>query len=58
VPSIKEYWVLDARDDPEHPRLIVHRRHGRRWRILRFDGGERYTTRLLPDFELILDSRS
>src|SRR5262245_40649464 len=30
--SIKEYWVLDARD-PEQPVLPAYQRHGRRWRI-------------------------
>jgi Uma2 family endonuclease len=58
VPSIKEYWVLDTREDVEQPRLLAHRRHGRKWRALTVEGGEQYTTRLLPDFELLLDSRS
>jgi hypothetical protein len=30
VPSIREYWVVDARDDPEQPTLIQHRRRGQR----------------------------
>jgi Uma2 family endonuclease len=57
VPSIKEYWVLDARDDPEHPMLRVHRRHGKKWRIRDLAGGDTYTTNLLPGLELVLDVR-
>jgi Uma2 family endonuclease len=58
VPSIKEYWVFDARSDAEHPELIAHRRHGRRWRVGTVAGGSLYTTSLLPDFELTLNTRS
>jgi Uma2 family endonuclease len=58
VPSVKEYWVLDARDDADYPRLRAHRRHGGRWRVLEVGPGAAYTTRLLPDFELVLDSRT
>lgn len=54
VPSIREYWVLDGRTSPAQPSLLVHRRHGRQWRIREFAAGEIYTTRLLPDFELRL----
>ncbi len=58
VPSIKEYWVIDTREDVEHPRMLVHRRgRGRKWRSLDVGPDERYTTPLLPDFELILDLR-
>jgi Uma2 family endonuclease len=57
VPSIKEYWLLDTREDPERPLLRVHRRHGRRWRIIDIAPGATYTTRLLPGFELLLDPR-
>jgi len=58
VPSIKEYWVLDTRQDTDRPRLIVHRRHGKRWRVYEFEGGSTYTTRLLPGFTLTLDVRT
>ena len=58
VPSIKEYWVLDAREDPEHPTLTVYRRRGKKWQPLDIGPNDIYTTRLLPGFELILDSRS
>jgi Uma2 family endonuclease len=55
VPSIKEYWILDGRDDPDRPTLIVRRRHGKRWVVRRHEGGETFTTRLLPGFELLID---
>jgi len=58
VPSIREYWVLDAREDPDHPTMLVHRRYGGRWRVLEVGFGETYTTRLLPGFELLIDPRS
>jgi Uma2 family endonuclease len=56
VPSIREYWILDPRDDPDSPRLRVHRRRGRRWqRPIEVAPGETYTTRLLPGFALLVD---
>jgi Uma2 family endonuclease len=58
VPSIKEYWVLDTRQDAEQPRLIAHRRYGKRWRIHEIEGGATYTTRLLPGFSLTLNTRT
>jgi Uma2 family endonuclease len=59
VPSIKEYWILDTREDVEHPRLLVYRRgRGRKWQTLSYGPRERYTTRLLPEFEIFLDLRS
>jgi len=58
VPSIKEYWILDVRDDPDRPHLIAHRRHGSRWRVQEVSFGERYTTRVLPGFKLVLDPHS
>jgi Uma2 family endonuclease len=58
VASIKEYWILDAREDAEHPRLIVHRRYGKRWVIHHYAPDSTYTTRLLPGFALILNVRS
>lgn len=57
VPSIKEYWVVDIRYDPEEPTMRVHRRHGSRWRISEVGYGETYTTRLLPGFQLLIDPR-
>ncbi len=58
VPSIREYWLFDTRDNPERLRLQVRRRHGGRWRLSEFGPGDSYTTRLLPDFTLIVDPRS
>jgi Uma2 family endonuclease len=58
VPSIKEYWVLDTREDVEHPSLIAHRRYRKRWIIDRFASDETYTTKLLPGFRLKLNVRS
>ncbi len=59
VPSIREYWILDPRTDADHPSLLVYRRRGARWqRPLAVAGGDTYTTRLLPDFSLVLDVRA
>jgi Uma2 family endonuclease len=58
VPSIKEYWLFDARANPEQPTLTVHRRHGSRWVIREYGYGDVYTTRLLPGFTLKVDPRS
>jgi Uma2 family endonuclease len=55
VPTIKEYWVLDAREDADHPRLRVHRRGRKQWRIEDYGPREAYTPRLLPGFKLTLD---
>jgi Uma2 family endonuclease len=58
VPSIREYWVVDTREDPDRPSMQVYRRRGRRWqRVLDVAPGETYTTRLLPGFELTLAPR-
>jgi Uma2 family endonuclease len=56
VPSIREYWILDTRANPLQPTLLVHRRHGKRWRsTIEVSPGEIYTTRLLPGFSLLMD---
>lgn len=57
VPSVREYWVIDGRDDPNRPTLIQHRRHGKRWVIRRFEYGTTFTTKLLPGFSLLIDPR-
>jgi Uma2 family endonuclease len=58
VPTIQEYWILDGREDPDQPTLIVHRRRGRKWqRVIQVNYGETYTTKLLPGFELLVDPR-
>jgi Uma2 family endonuclease len=55
VPSIREYWIIDPRSNGNRPNLTVHRRRGRRWQQpIEVAGGDTYTTRLLPDFQLAL----
>jgi Uma2 family endonuclease len=58
VPTIKEYWLFDARENPDRPTLTVHRRRGSRWVIRKYGFGDVYTTRLLPGFSLKIDPRS
>lgn len=55
IPSIKEYWILDGRTNPERPSLIQHRRHGTRWIVRTFSFGSTLTTKLLPGFSLLID---
>jgi Uma2 family endonuclease len=56
VPSIKEYWVLDSRPEgADRPHLLVYRRWRGQWRPLQYAPGQTYTTRLLPDFTLVVD---
>jgi Uma2 family endonuclease len=56
APSIREYWVLDPRDDADHPTLRVYRRRGQVWqRPIDVPFGAVYTTRLLPGFSLLID---
>jgi Uma2 family endonuclease len=55
VPSIKEYWVVDGRADPDKPTLRVYRRWGAGWRERAVPYGTTYTTRLLPGFALVVD---
>lgn len=58
VPSIREYWILDPRDDPNRPTMMVYRRRGSRWqRPIELAYGDTYTTKLLPGFELLIDPR-
>ncbi len=58
VPSIKEYWVLDARQSAVEPAMTVYRRRGQGWHIIEVGPGERYSTRLLPGFKLRLNTRT
>lgn len=55
VPSIREYWIVDARIDPDEPTLIVHRRRGKKWVRREYNYGDTYTTALLPGFKLLID---
>ncbi len=59
VPSIREYWIIDGRNDPDRPVMFVYRRRGRRWQnVIRVAAGDVYETRLLPDFRLLLEPRA
>jgi Uma2 family endonuclease len=59
VSSVQEYWVFDQREDADSPTLTVFRRRGLRWqRPITVSGGGTYTTRLLPDFTLVLNLRA
>lgn len=56
VPAIKEYWIFDARQDAALPTMRVYRKYRGRWRMpIDLQPGDIYTTRLLPDFTLIVD---
>jgi hypothetical protein len=57
VPSIKQYWVLDPRPDPDRPSLRVYRRRGKNWqKPIDVAFGETYQTpRVLPGFALVVD---
>jgi Uma2 family endonuclease len=57
VPSIKEYWLFDPRQSSTRPRLRIHRRQARRWKIIEVAPRGTYTTRLLPGFKLVVDLR-
>jgi Uma2 family endonuclease len=58
VPSIKEYWIIDAREDAAHPTMRVYRKYRGRWQEpIELQFGDTYTTRLLPGFELVIDPR-
>jgi Uma2 family endonuclease len=49
VPSIREYWILNPLEDPDHPPLKVYRRRGGSWQLpIDVPAGSIYTTRLLP----------
>lgn len=58
VPSVREYWILDGRGSADRPALTYHRRYRGRWSVKALPGGATYTTRLLPGFELVLDSNT
>lgn len=57
VPTVKEYWVLDGRENPNEPTLIQHRRYGKRWVVREHPYGTTFTTKLLPGFSLLIDPR-
>lgn len=53
VPSIREYWVFDIRDDAARAKLIVYRRAVGDWEVSECTKAE-YETPLLPGFKLQL----
>lgn len=57
VRSIREYWILDPRDESTNrPSMTVYRRRGSNWqRAIEVPAGGTYTTRFLPDFTVVLD---
>lgn len=55
VPSIREYWIVDARDFPDEPTLIVYRRRGQRWTRREYNYRETYAPKILPGFKLLID---
>jgi Uma2 family endonuclease len=57
VPSIAEYWVLDGRENPDEPTLIVRRRGRKRWVLSEIPYGEEYSPPTLPGFTLLIDPR-
>jgi Uma2 family endonuclease len=59
VPTIREYWVIDSRENADEPSMLVYRRYGKKWRSpLELSYGDTYTTKLLPGFVLKVDPRS
>jgi Uma2 family endonuclease len=57
APSIREYWILDGRENPDEPTLLQYRRRGKRWIERSFAFGSTFTTKLLPGFSLAIDPR-
>jgi Uma2 family endonuclease len=56
VPSVREYWIIDPREDADRPTMQVYRRRGRRWqRVIDLAHGDTYKTGLLPGFTLRVD---
>jgi Uma2 family endonuclease len=55
--SIREYWILDPRDESTNrPSMTVYRRRGQSWqRAIEIPAGGTYVTRFLPGFTLVLD---
>ncbi len=59
IPSIREYWIVDGREDPDHPVFLVYRRRGKRWqKVIRVEPGTSYRTPLLPGFRLRVEPHS
>ncbi len=59
VPTIREYWILDHRPNPNQPKLIVYRKRGKRWqKPIEVPYRGTYETKLLPGFKLVVDPRA
>jgi Uma2 family endonuclease len=58
VPSVREYWVVDFREDAARPRMTARRRLASQWQKKSIAFGKTYTTKLLRGFALVLDPRS
>ena len=52
VPSIKEYWVFDIRENVRQPILLVYRRTRGDWDVQEFPSDAIYETPLLPGLKL------
>ena len=52
VPTIREYWVFDIRDEPRRPKLLVYRRTRDDWDVQEFPPDTIYETPLLPGLKL------
>ena len=57
VTSIREYWIIDARQSADRPSLIVRRRRGKKWAKREYGFREKYQTNLFPGFSLHIDPR-
>jgi Uma2 family endonuclease len=59
TPSVREYWIIDPRPDPDSPILWVYRRRGNRWqKPIEVPAGSTYESpKLLPGFSLLVDPR-
>jgi Uma2 family endonuclease len=56
VPSIREYWLVHPGDFDAHFLFRVYRRRGQKWqKPIDLGFNDTYTTRLLPDFSLLIN---
>ena len=59
VPSIREYWIIDPREDDDRPSMRVYRRRGKKWQTpISIPGGGVYESpKFMPGFRLVLEGR-
>jgi Uma2 family endonuclease len=56
VPSIREYWLVHPGDFDSHFLFRAYRRRGQKWqKPIDIGLNDTYTTRLLPDFSLLIN---